>query len=42
MEAYQDLVLNKLTRMKRVADMRSSFVLRELVNKTQLPLGHLQ
>ncbi|MCF7988803.1 MAG: Lrp/AsnC family transcriptional regulator [Thiohalocapsa sp.] len=39
MDAYQDLLLNKLTRIEGVSGVHSSFVLRQIVERTVLPLG---
>lgn len=41
MEHYQELLLNKITRIEGVTDVHSSFILREVCNKTELPLEHL-
>lgn len=38
MDAYQDLLLNKITRIEGVTGVHSSFVLRRVVSKTSLPL----
>ncbi|AGA89548.1 transcriptional regulator [Thioflavicoccus mobilis 8321] len=38
MEAYQDLLLNKLTRIEGVSGVHSSFVLRRIVERTSLPI----
>lgn len=38
MEAYQDLLLNRITRIEGVTGAHSSFVLRQIVNKTALPI----
>jgi Lrp/AsnC family leucine-responsive transcriptional regulator len=38
MDAYQDLLLNKLTRIEGVSGVHSSFVLRQVVERTALPL----
>lgn len=38
MEAYQALLLNKITRIEGVSGVHSSFVLRRVVDRTQLPL----
>lgn len=38
MDAYQDLLLNRITRITGVTGVRSSFVLRKVVDKTALPL----
>ena len=39
MDAYQDLLLNKITRIDGVTGVHSSFVLRKAVDKTALPVG---
>ena len=39
MEAYQGLLLNKITRIEGVSGVHSSFVLRRVIDKTALPLG---
>lgn len=41
MEAYQDLLLNRITRIEGVTGVRSSFVLRRVVEKTALPVLEL-
>jgi len=38
MDAYQGLLLNKITRIEGVTGVHSSFVLRRVLNKTALPL----
>ncbi|MBK1701173.1 Lrp/AsnC family transcriptional regulator [Thiococcus pfennigii] len=38
MDAYQDLLLNKLTRIEGVSGVHSSFVLRRIVERTALPI----
>ncbi|MGB0723723.1 MAG: Lrp/AsnC family transcriptional regulator [Gammaproteobacteria bacterium] len=38
MEGYQDLLLNKLTRIEGVSGVHSSFVLRRVVDKTAVPV----
>ncbi len=38
MDEYQDFLLNKLTRIPGVSDVRSSFVLRNIVSTAVLPL----
>jgi len=38
MEAYQVLLLNKITRIEGVSGVHSSFVMRRVVDKTALPL----
>jgi Lrp/AsnC family transcriptional regulator, leucine-responsive regulatory protein len=42
MEYYQEFLLNKITRIDGVSDVHSSFMLREVVNSTELPLNHIQ
>lgn len=42
MEYYQEFLLNKVTRIEGVTDVHSSFMLREVVNTTELPLQHIQ
>lgn len=39
MEAYQQLLLNKIARIEGVSGVHTSFVLRRVVDKTALPLG---
>ena len=39
MDAYQELLLNKITRIQGVTGVHSSFVLRNVVDKTALPVG---
>ncbi len=39
MDAYQDLLLNKITRIKGVTGVHTSFVLRRVVEKTAVPVG---
>lgn len=38
MDAYQELLLNHITRIKGVTGVHSSFVLRRVVDKTALPI----
>lgn len=38
MEAYQDLLLNKITRIEGVTGVHSSFVLRRVIERSSLPL----
>lgn len=38
MDAYQDLLLNRLTRIKGVTGVHSSFVLRRVVDRAALPV----
>jgi Lrp/AsnC family leucine-responsive transcriptional regulator len=39
MEAYQSLLLNRITRIEGVSGVHSSFVLRRVVDRTELPVG---
>ena len=41
MEHYQEFLLNKITRIPGVSDVHSSFVLRRVINTTELPLHHI-
>lgn len=41
MEAYQQFLLGKLTRLEGVTGVHSSFVMREIVNTNALPLDNL-
>lgn len=41
MDHYQEFLLNKLTRIEGVSGVHSSFVMRRVVDKTELPLGQL-
>ena len=41
MESYQEFLLDKITRIEGVSDVHSSFILREVVNSTELPLNHI-
>ena len=41
MDAYQEFLLGRLTRIEGVSGVHSSFVLRKVVDNSQLPLGHL-
>ncbi|MEJ1297616.1 MAG: Lrp/AsnC family transcriptional regulator [Candidatus Sedimenticola sp. (ex Thyasira tokunagai)] len=38
MEAYQSLLLNKITRIEGVTGVHSGFVMRQVVDRTSLPL----
>ena len=38
MDAYQELLLNRITRINGVSGVHSSFVLRRVVDKTMLPI----
>jgi Lrp/AsnC family leucine-responsive transcriptional regulator len=38
MDGYQDLLLNRLTRIEGVTGVHSSFVLRRVIDKTTLPV----
>ena len=39
MDAYQTLLLNKITRITGVSGVQSSFVMRKVVDKTALPIS---
>ena len=39
MDAYQELLLERITRIPGVTGVHSSFVLRRVIDKTALPLG---
>lgn len=39
MDAYQALLLNRITRIEGVSGVHSSFVMRRVVDKTALPIG---
>ena len=41
MECYQEFLLSKITRIEGVTDVHSSFILREVINTTELPLNHI-
>jgi len=41
MEYYQEFLLNKITRIEGVTDVHSSFIMRQVINTTELPLAHL-
>jgi Lrp/AsnC family leucine-responsive transcriptional regulator len=38
MDAYQELLLNRITRIPGVTGVHTSFVLRRVVDRTALPL----
>ncbi|WP_372504558.1 Lrp/AsnC family transcriptional regulator [Thiothrix lacustris] len=40
MDAFQELLLNRITRIQGVSGVHSSFVLRRVVDKTALPLAN--
>lgn len=42
MEYYQEFLLGKMTKIKGVTGVHSSFVMQSAVNTTELPLGHLE
>lgn len=42
MEYYQEFLLNKITRIPGVTDVHSSFIMRQVVNTTELPLKHIK
>jgi len=39
MDGYQELLLNRITRIAGVTGVHSSFVLRKVVDKSALPLA---
>jgi Lrp/AsnC family transcriptional regulator, leucine-responsive regulatory protein len=41
MDGYQAFVLGKLTRIPGVTGVQSSFVLRKIIDRTEIPLNHL-
>lgn len=41
MDHYQEFLLNRLTRIEGVTGVHSSFVLRRILDSTELPLGYL-
>ena len=41
MDAYQTFLLGKLTRIPGVTGVHSSFVLRKIIDRTEIPLDHL-
>lgn len=41
MEHYQEFLLNKITRIEGVSGVHSSFVMRRVVDSTELPLGYV-
>lgn len=41
MEHYQHFLLNKITRIEGVSGVHSSFVMRRVVDSTELPLGYI-
>ena len=42
MEYYQEFLLNKITRIKGVSDVHSSFIMRQVISTTALPLNHIK
>ncbi len=42
MEYYEEFLLGRLTRIAGVTGVHSSFVLRKVIDKTELPLDHMQ
>lgn len=41
MDAYQQFLLGKITRIAGVSGVQSSFVMRQIIQKTELPLDYL-
>ncbi|MCZ2720343.1 Lrp/AsnC family transcriptional regulator [Marinomonas sp. 15G1-11] len=42
MDKYQEFLLGRLTRIEGVTGVHSSFLLRKVMDRTSLPLGHLK
>lgn len=42
MDSYQAFLLGKLTRIEGVTGVHSSFILRKIIDRTAVPLGHLK
>jgi Lrp/AsnC family leucine-responsive transcriptional regulator len=42
MDHYQEFLLNKITRIEGVSGVHSSFVMRRVVDSTELPLGYVK
>ncbi|MGB1222502.1 MAG: Lrp/AsnC ligand binding domain-containing protein, partial [Alcanivoracaceae bacterium] len=42
MDAYQQFLLNKITRIEGVSGVHSSFVMRKVVDTTALPLDYME
>jgi len=42
MDAYQDFLLRRITRLEGVSSVHSSFVLRRVLDRTALPLNYLR
>lgn len=42
MESYQEILLNKITRIEGVTGVKSSFVLKRIIDRTAVPLTHLE
>ena len=40
LDAYQSFLLNKLTKIKGVTSVQSTFILKKVVDKNELPLSH--
>ncbi len=41
MDAYQEFLLGKITRIAGVSGVQSSFVMQQIIHKTELPLDYL-
>ena len=41
LDAYQDLLLNRITKISGVSGVHTSFVLRKVVNKTAVTIGYI-
>lgn len=42
MESYQKILLNKITTIEGVSGVKSSFVLKKIIDRTTVPLTHLK
>jgi Lrp/AsnC family leucine-responsive transcriptional regulator len=40
-EVYHEFLLNRITRIEGVADVHSSFIMRKVIDTTELPLNHI-
>jgi len=41
MDYYQNFLLDKLNQIEGVSSIRTSFVLRQVVQRTEMPLNHI-
>jgi len=42
LKAYEHFLMDRLTRLKGIASIKSSFALKEIVHRTALPMDHLR